>query len=144
MALVIKNLPANEGDEREAVSIPGPGKSPGEGNGNKLQYSCLGNPTDRGAWWITIQEVTKSQTWLRSCLYEFWEETNIQSTAVSESYLKAQELTRMPPRYPGWPSEHCYPALGQPQPTSHTVTKTSSWKWLRNLRQLHSSSILNA
>ena len=45
---VVKNLPANAGD---AGSIPGLGKSPGEGNGNPLQYSCLKNPMDRAAWW---------------------------------------------------------------------------------------------
>ena len=43
-------------------SIPGLGKSPGEGNGNPLQYSCLENPMERGAWWATVQGVTKSQT----------------------------------------------------------------------------------
>ena len=44
--------------------IPGLGKSPGEGNGNPLHYSCLGNPMDRQAWWATVHRVTKSQTWL--------------------------------------------------------------------------------
>ena len=43
-------------------SIPGLGRSPGEGNGNPLQYSCLENPMDRGAWWATVHGVTKSQT----------------------------------------------------------------------------------
>ena len=43
-------------------SIPGSGKSPREGNGNPLQYSCLENPTDRGAWWATVHGVEKSQT----------------------------------------------------------------------------------
>ena len=47
---VVKNLPANAGD---AGSIPGLGKSPGEGNGNPLQYSCLENPMDRAAWWAS-------------------------------------------------------------------------------------------
>ena len=42
--------------------IPGSGKSPGEGSGNPLQYSCLENPLDRGAWWTTIHGVTKSWT----------------------------------------------------------------------------------
>jgi len=42
--------------------IPGLGRSPGEGNGNPLQYSCLGNPMDRGAWWVTVHGVAKSQT----------------------------------------------------------------------------------
>ena len=42
--------------------IPGSGRPPGEGNGNPLQYSCLGNHMDRGAWWATVHGVTKSQT----------------------------------------------------------------------------------
>ena len=45
-------------------SVPGLGRSPGEGNGNPLQYSCLGNPTDRGAWRVAVHVVTKSQTLL--------------------------------------------------------------------------------
>ena len=53
---VVKNLPANAGD---SGSIPGSGRSPGEGNGNPLQYSCLGNPMDRGAWRATVYGVVK-------------------------------------------------------------------------------------
>ena len=52
----------NAGDTGDADSIPGSGRSPGGGNGNPLQYSCLGNPMDRGAWWATVQGVTKTQT----------------------------------------------------------------------------------
>ena len=59
---MVKNLPANAGDARDAGSIPGSGRSPGEGNGNPLQYSYLGNPMDRGAWQATVHGVTKSQT----------------------------------------------------------------------------------
>ena len=62
MALVVKNLPANAGDLRDMGSIPGLGRSPGEGHGNPLQYSCLENPMDRGAWQATVHEVTQSQT----------------------------------------------------------------------------------
>ena len=54
MALVAKNPPANAGDRRDVGSIPGLGRSPGEGHGNPLQYSCLENPMDRGAWWATV------------------------------------------------------------------------------------------
>ena len=53
---VVKNLCANAGD---MGSIPGSGRSPGEGNGNPLQYACLGNPMDRGAWQATVHGVTK-------------------------------------------------------------------------------------
>ena len=52
---MIKNLPANAGDIREAGSIPGSGISPGGGHGNSLQYSCLENPMDREAWQATVQ-----------------------------------------------------------------------------------------
>ena len=51
-----KNLPANAGD---VGSVPGLGRSPGEGNGNPLQYSCLEKPMDREAWWATVHGVTK-------------------------------------------------------------------------------------
>ena len=61
---VVKNAPANVGDARHLGSIPGLGRSPGGGNGNPLQYSCLKNSMDRGAWWATVQGVSKSCTWL--------------------------------------------------------------------------------
>ena len=53
MSLVVNNVPANTGDIRDTGSILGSGRSPGEGHGNLLQYSSLGNPLDRGAWQIT-------------------------------------------------------------------------------------------
>ena len=53
--VVVKNPFANAGDIRDSGLIPGLGRSPGEGNGNPLQYSSLGNPMDRGAWQITVQ-----------------------------------------------------------------------------------------
>ena len=59
---MVKNPPANAGDARDLGSIPGLGKSPGEENGNPLQYSCLGNPMDRGAWWATLHEIMNSWT----------------------------------------------------------------------------------
>ena len=59
---VVRSLPANVGDTRDMGSIPGSGRSPGEGNGNPLQYSCLGDPIDRGAWWTTVHGVATSWT----------------------------------------------------------------------------------
>ena len=53
MALVVKNPPANAGDTGDTSSIPGLRRSPGEGNGSPLQYSCLEHSIDRGAWWAT-------------------------------------------------------------------------------------------
>ena len=55
---MVKNPPANAGD---LGPVPGWGRSPGEGHGNSLQCSCLGNPTDRGAWWATVQGVAESE-----------------------------------------------------------------------------------
>ena len=60
VALVVKNLPANARDINGADSIPGLGRFPGERNGNPLQYSCLGNPVDRG--WATVHGVANSWT----------------------------------------------------------------------------------
>ena len=65
VVLVVKNPPANAGDIRNMGLIPGLGRCPGGGHGNPLQYSCLENPMDRGAWWATVYRVTKSQTRLK-------------------------------------------------------------------------------
>ena len=59
---MVKNLPANAGDIRDTGLNPGFGRSLGGRHGNPLQYSCLENPTDRGAWWVAIHRVTKSRT----------------------------------------------------------------------------------
>ena len=65
VVLVVKNPSANAGDTRDRSSISGSGwgRSPGEGKGNPLWYSCLENPMDRGAWWATVNRVAKS--WAR-------------------------------------------------------------------------------
>ena len=62
MALVVKNPPVNVGDVRVTSSIPGSGRFPGGRHGNPLQYSCLENSMDRGAWWATVLTVTESDT----------------------------------------------------------------------------------
>ena len=59
---VLKNPLAITGAVGDPGSIPGSGRSSGEGNGNPLQYSCLGNPMNRAAWWATVHGVAKSQT----------------------------------------------------------------------------------
>ena len=64
-AAMVNNLSADAGNTRDVGSIPGLGRSPGEGNGNPLQYSCLGNPMDRGAWQATVYRVAKSWIQLR-------------------------------------------------------------------------------
>ena len=72
---MIKNLPARVGDARDEGSIPGSGSSPGGGNGKPLQYSCVGNPKDRGVWWATVHGEAKSQTQLSM-------HTQVQSSSV--------------------------------------------------------------
>ena len=65
VALVAKNLPVNTGNIKDMDSIHGIKRSPIGGNGKPLQYSCLENPMDRGAWWAMVHGITKSQTWLK-------------------------------------------------------------------------------
>jgi len=62
---MVKNPPANAEDLRDTGWIPGSGRSPGEGHGSPLQYSCLENPMDRGVWQAIVHRVTKSQTGLK-------------------------------------------------------------------------------
>ena len=62
---MVKNLPANVGDRRDASAVSGWGRLPGGGNGKPLQYSCLENPMDRGAGQATVHRVAKSQTRLK-------------------------------------------------------------------------------
>ena len=69
---VEKNPPTNAGDTEDMALIPGWGRSPGEGNGNLIQYSCLRNPMDRGTWWATVHEVAKSLRKLSMHAQFFW------------------------------------------------------------------------
>ena len=64
MVLVVKNPPASAGDLRDTSLIPGLGRFPGEGNGYPVQYSCLENSMERGAWWATVHGAAKSWTQL--------------------------------------------------------------------------------
>ena len=66
---VVKNLPANAGDSRDADSIPGLERSPVVGNGNLLQYSCMENSVDREAWQATVHGITKNQTQLSTHMH---------------------------------------------------------------------------
>ena len=83
VALVVKNPPTSEGDIRDVGSIPGSGRSPGEGSGNPLQYSCLENPVDRGAWKL---QVAKSQTGL-SDYHSLIHEDRLRSHMLLQSML---------------------------------------------------------
>ena len=62
---MVKNLPSNAGDIKDAVLILGLGRSPGGLYGNSLQYSCLENPMEGGGWWVIVHRVTQSQTQLK-------------------------------------------------------------------------------
>ena len=91
---IIKGFPGgSEGKESacnvgDLGSIPGLGRSPGEGNGNPLQYSCLENPMDRGAWWATVHGVAKSRIWLSDF-------TSLHSTWNVHFFLVGQYLLYM-------------------------------------------------
>ena len=79
---MVKNLPANAGDIRDAGLIPGSGRSPAGGNGNPLQYSCLENPMDRRAWWAMVRGITESDT------TEATSHTHTQGKEVNENNLR--------------------------------------------------------
>ena len=70
VALMVKNLLANAGNTRDAGSVSGLGRSPGEGNGTQLQYSCLENSIDRRAWRATVHGVAKSQTQVSTHIHQ--------------------------------------------------------------------------
>ena len=67
-----KESACNAGDWGDMASIPGLGRSPGEGNGNPLQYSCLGNLMDRGAWWATVHRVAKESDTTKIAMKNLW------------------------------------------------------------------------
>ena len=69
--VVVKNASANAGDTRDLGSIPGLGRSLGEGNGNSFQYSCLENSKDRGDWQTTAHGFAKGQTQLRMHAFQY-------------------------------------------------------------------------
>ena len=91
MALVVKNPPAKAGDLRDRSSILGLGRSPGGGHGNPLQYSCLENPMDRGAWWL---QSTGSESWTRlkqrSTHAQYRETSNTVSFCCCFAFLNAK------------------------------------------------------
>ena len=121
---VVKNLPANAGDTRDTGSIPESGRSPGEGNGNSLWYSCLENSMDRWTWRVTVHGVIKSRTRL---------------SAHTHTYIHTQTHTdsRM-----GWvnPPIHSPPSLASPEKPPSVCSEHACW--LENLPGLSSCSLL--
>ena len=92
VVLVVKNLPANGGDVRTAGLIPGSGDPLEEaGHGNPLQYSCLENPMDRGAWWAIVHGVAKSRTQLKRL------STHTHTWSYPCGYLDSYDLWPHPP-----------------------------------------------
>ena len=81
---VVENLPANAGDTRDTALTPGLGRFPGERNAHPLQYSCLENPMDRGAWQAIVYRVAMSQTWLSNWAHTQTMIHNIQGTHSSQ------------------------------------------------------------
>ena len=102
MAQWVKETACNAGD---VGSIPGSGRSPGEGNGNQLWYSCLKNPMDKGAWQATVQRIAKSWTQL-SKTFCLWNPDIVPPTAeiLLASSVKSNPLT---PMLPAPATTHC-------------------------------------
>ena len=114
VALVVKNLPANAGDRSDTGLIPGSGRLPWGGNGNPLQYSCLGNPMDRVAWWAAVHRVAKSQTRTevtshtctllvrKQCLQTYMTVTLIWGKCTMMIYMSAQKIWNKAEHLPGY------------------------------------------
>ena len=105
VALVVKNPPASARDVRDTGSTPGWGRSPGEGDGNPLQYSCLENPIDRGAWWATVRGVAESRTRLK--------QLSTQSISTLKTSARATEPRGLLPAFRK--SENCHPPGQEPE-----------------------------
>ena len=109
VALVVKYLLANAEDVRDMGSIPGSGRSPGGGHGYSLQYSCLEDSMNRGAWWATVHRVSKSQTlqqWQQTGRYQ-----SVQFSSVAQSCLT--HCDPMNHSMPGLPVHHQLPESTQ-------------------------------
>ena len=89
-----KSLPASAGDSRDTDSIPGSGRSPGEGNANPLEYSCLENPMDRGVWQAPVHGVVKSQTGLNMHSYRSKISITPALVCLTKAVLKCQYIHR--------------------------------------------------
>ena len=109
VALVVKNPPASGGDIRDTGSIPGLGRSPGGGHGNPLQYSCLENSMDRGAWQAMVHKSAKCQTRLkRLSMHTFvWKITWVLRVRAPQNILKDM----LPPSHPPCFLPHSYHTL---------------------------------
>ena len=110
---MVKNPPANAGD---SSLISGSGRSPGGGNGNPLQYSCLGNPMDRGAWRATVHGVAKSWTRLSTHTYSgTFSSVQFSHSVVSDS-VTPWTMARQAPLSMGFPRQEYRNGLLFPSP----------------------------
>ena len=92
VVLLVRNSPANAGDTRDSGFNTALGRPPGEGNGNPLQHSCLGNTMDRGAWWATDRGVPKNQTRLSTHAIQSWVKIQENVTLSSRSWYWASRI----------------------------------------------------
>ena len=91
MAQMVKTSACNAGD---LGSIPGSGRIPGEGNGSPLQYSCLGNPMDRGAWWLQTMKLQESQTRLTNFFFD-----SVDEMRQTMNYVKVSNIPELNPMF---------------------------------------------
>ena len=122
MALVVRNLPANAGDIRDAGLLPGSGRSPGGGHGHPLQYSCLEKPMDRGAWQVTVHGVAQSQIQVKLSSFTRMPHTRmLQGVTVTAGLSCGFRHLLCLQKLPGQAS---FQAM-QPDPNSHFITPES-------------------
>ena len=142
VVLVVKNPPVNAGDIRDTDSIPGSERPPRRGHSNPLKYSCLGNPTDRGAWWSTVYRVAQSQTLLKRLNSAATCSRGLTPSCCSVAQLRPALCNPMDCSTPGFLVPHHLPELAQThvhwvgdaiQP-SHSLSPSPAF----NLSQHHS------
>ena len=130
--MLVKNPPASAGDRGDASSIPGSGRSPGGGHGNPLQYSCLGDPMDRGDWRAIVHRITENQTWLG------YKSVHAQGTQNVRSRMRAISSHRHSEGKAGrWPSPGAEQGRGS-RPQSGTHRSGSQWSsWITAPSSFH-------
>ena len=129
MVLLVKNPPANAGDIRDTGSIPGLGRSPGGGNSTRLQYPCLENPMDRGAWRATVHEVAKRWTWL-----SIW--------ATHTCFFWASLMAQMVKNQPAMQvDQSSMPGSGRSLGEGNGCQLQCSWNFLYNFHKCSKSSV---
>ena len=134
----VKASAANAGDPG---SIPGSGRSPGEGNGNPLQYSCLENPIDWGAWWAAVHGVTKSRTGLSDFTYLFKSQVSV--VIIIFFLVSLQTITSLKRKKKFWKFTSIFPFLSFKDWQERNILskdrpseEQSERKWKRRVKKL--------